>query len=40
MKLLKLLSRLVYASPVLSTAGDSYLWLSVVRTEVRLKWNF
>ena len=40
MKLLKLLPRLVYASSLLNTAGDSYLWLSVVITEVRLKWNF
>ena len=40
MKLLKSLSRLVCASSVLNTVGYSYLWLSVVRTEVRVKWNF
>lgn len=37
MKLLKSLAILVHVSSILNKAGDFYPWLSVVRTEDRVK---
>ena len=39
MKLLKSLAILVHASSILNKTGDFYPWLSVLRTEDRVKQN-